>query len=209
MPLPLNTALSATFEFTKAGALFDPTPLPTLIDARYPDASSPSLVGLSHPAVGVFTATVFASNLVTQIGSYTALAYTSDATADAGGYAGYEWAEVGNNLITVAGTTQIVSNGPTNGTRTYTRGEDRKAADGLAWIVNAPSGYPSFSGGSNARAVFNGSVTVTGSILNATQLSFDLLATAMASVPPGEVRFYVIDANGNTLEPEVSQLKIQ
>ena len=102
MSLATGTTLSAIFEFTKAGALYNPTPAPTLIDARYPDATSPSLVGLTNSSTGIYTADVFTSGQSTQVGTYTALAYTSDTSVDSQ-FASYVWLEVGINNVTVVG----------------------------------------------------------------------------------------------------------
>lgn len=117
------------------------------------------------------------------------------------------------DLIGVAGAVALTT-GPVNGVRTMEIGMDYKAADGLAVIVTAPAGWPSFSGGSNPQLYLYNFPAISGSILSATQLSFDVPRTVLAnmspiSLGPSTFRASVTLASGDVVWPEKSQLVLQ
>jgi hypothetical protein len=100
--LPLGTALVATWTFTASGVLHDPSPAPTVIEAAYPDGTvlAGLPLALTKVRTGVYQAQIFSAGQVTQVGTYSALAYSSDTALDSPyGDGQAVWENVGINSV--------------------------------------------------------------------------------------------------------------
>lgn len=135
---PLGSALVAEFDFTKNGALADPSPLPTIILAYKGDGSTVTPAALTHLAPGRFRATVFtASDTASVVGEYAAIAATSDATMDSR-IAVATWAVGVVAPASIAGAgTSIVLTSPVlaSGEIALVQADDYDPADGASRAV--------------------------------------------------------------------------
>jgi hypothetical protein len=108
--LPLGTALVATWTFTASGVLHDPSPVPTVIEASYPDGTvlAGLPLALTKIRTGVYQAQIFSAGQVTQVGTYSALAYSSDTTLDSPyGDGQASWQDVGVNSVSALTSTAL------------------------------------------------------------------------------------------------------
>lgn len=150
---PTGTALTVTIiTIDTSGAVYDPSPLPTIIYARQPDGTVVTPVALAHPAVGTFTATVFSASDNASEGTYQMGAYTSDADDGNGGWYRFEW-DVNNTLAAIQAQTDTITSGSVTVSSPVTssqlieivRGDDYYLADGRQ-IAFTLSGGPSIVG---------------------------------------------------------------
>jgi hypothetical protein len=110
--LPLGTALVATWTFTASGVLHDPSPVPTVIEASYPDGTvlAGLPLALTKIRTGVYQAQIFSTGQVTQVGTYSALAYSSDTALDSPyGDGQAVWQDVGVNSVSALTSTALAS----------------------------------------------------------------------------------------------------
>lgn len=114
MSLPTAIILSMEAQYTKNGALYDPSPAPTVTDASYPDGTVLATglpITMTHVRTGVYTANVFTALQSTLVGTYQATANTSDATVDqVSGNFPWAWIDVGINNVTAGSIATVTGN---------------------------------------------------------------------------------------------------
>lgn len=214
MSYPVGAGLTALFNFTKNGVLTNPSPLPTIVNATYPNTSLLSpFPALTPIRTGQFFAIVFTAGQVTATGPYQAFAYTTDATMDNyTSQADWEVQVTSSGSVDVvsfsgAAATQIddiqtqvdlIGDGTlftpvpvgTDGLTTITRGSSYYNNVGLA-LTYTLSGYPALTVGVG-NAIWRGTgvrnvglVQITGDTLSATQVRFELAATDTINLESG------------------------
>lgn len=136
MGLSNGVDLVAYFDFWKAGALADPSPLPTLVTGSlYPSGATGPTPALTHVGTGVFSATVFTAAENILAGTYSAWVYVDDASLDSK-YSPKQWVEVGISVEAGDPLDNEVPNSYAAGTAGYALG--LLTAPGLSLTVVGP-----------------------------------------------------------------------
>jgi hypothetical protein len=89
------------YTINTAGALYDPSPLPTIAWVRGADGTVISPPPLSHDAVGTFSAVVIAAAANTVSGTASMMATTTDASDGQGGLYPFHWDVSQNYLVSL------------------------------------------------------------------------------------------------------------
>jgi hypothetical protein len=209
----------------KSGAAYDPSPSPTILDARLPDGTAfPGTPAFTHVATGIFKYQLNASS-VTQTGTYLVVPYSSDSsvqlnpimvdvddpmlnldtsTGYTGGTLGADIAATFGKVMTFGGQTitlstmQLKDGDPLP----IVAGDSYIAADGNApqWTV---TGIPSLVGATitfKARSASTGvEQSVVGVVVDATHCYVDLTGTFTSGLTSGRYSVDVLYPNGSRI----------